>query len=51
LREDLPVHLSALAMFGMVNWTYCWYQPGGRHDPAAIASAFSAILLGGLARR
>jgi TetR/AcrR family transcriptional regulator, cholesterol catabolism regulator len=51
LREDLPVRLSALAMFGMVNWTYCWYQPGGRHDPAAIASAFSAILLGGLARR
>jgi len=51
LREDLPVRLSALALFGMVNWTYCWYQPGGRYDPALIARAFSAILLDGVAHR
>jgi len=31
------VRLAALAIGGMISWTYTWYRPGGRLDIAAIA--------------
>src|SRR5690606_4213662 len=31
LRSDIPVLLAANAIFGMLNWTHRWYQPGDKH--------------------
>ena len=48
LRSDLNTELSALALFGMVNWTHRWYRPGSSHNPREIAKTLSAIFLAGL---
>lgn len=47
LRSDLADDLSALALFGMVNWTHRWYKPGSKHTPKEIAATLSAIFLTG----
>ncbi|MGH9000672.1 MAG: TetR/AcrR family transcriptional regulator [Acidimicrobiia bacterium] len=46
-RSDLPNHVSALALFGMINWTHRWYKPGSQHSPKEIAETFSALFLDG----
>lgn len=47
-RADIPQDLSALALFGMVNWTHSWYRPGGKHSPQEIAESFAAIFVKGI---
>jgi AcrR family transcriptional regulator len=39
--------LSALAVFGMCNWAYQWYKPGGTAS-AEIADVFFDLLTNGL---
>jgi len=51
LRADIPVSIAANAIFGMMNWTHRWYQPGDRHDAAEIGKAFSSIFLEGMKQR
>ena len=46
-RCDLPTDISALALFGMVNWTHQWYQPGARRDARKIATTFASVFLEG----
>ena len=48
LRSDIPVLLAANAIFGMLNWTHRWYQPGGKHPADQIAEAFFAIFSEGM---
>lgn len=50
-RDDVPVDLAANAMFGAVNWTHRWYNPGGRYSPEAVADAFCKVVLQGLLSR
>jgi len=50
LRDDLPVELSALALFGMINWLHRWYRPGAKWSPEEIAKTFTEIFLNGFAR-
>ncbi|CAG4885176.1 TetR family transcriptional regulator [Georgfuchsia toluolica] len=50
-RDDVPVKLTAYAIFGAVNWTHRWYVPGGRNSPEEIVDAFSKIMLQGLVSR
>jgi AcrR family transcriptional regulator len=50
-RRDLDPRLVALALFGMCNWAYQWYNPVGPLSPEAIAEVFSSILLDGLRPR
>jgi AcrR family transcriptional regulator len=38
---------AALALFGMMNWIYTWYRPGGRLSPAELAEVFARIALHG----
>jgi len=45
------VTLARLALTGMVNWAYEWYQPGGALDPKTISTAFGELLLNGLRTR
>jgi AcrR family transcriptional regulator len=40
--------LSALAMFGMCNWAYQWYRPGGTLTPRQVAERFWRLLVCGL---
>lgn len=47
LRKDLPVGLTALALFGMVNWMHRWYRPTIKWSPEEVAKTFTAIFLDG----
>ncbi|MCW2850162.1 MAG: transcriptional regulator, TetR family [Marmoricola sp.] len=40
--------LSALAMFGMCNWAYQWYRPGGTLTPRQVARRFWRLLICGV---
>jgi TetR/AcrR family transcriptional regulator, cholesterol catabolism regulator len=37
--------LAALAIGGMVSWTYAWYRQGGRLGPVEIAKRMSELIL------
>jgi TetR/AcrR family transcriptional regulator, cholesterol catabolism regulator len=49
LRADLPVDLSSLALFGMVNWMHRWYRPGPgvKWTPEDVTKTITEIFLGG----
>ncbi|WP_454919132.1 TetR/AcrR family transcriptional regulator [Xanthobacter sediminis] len=48
LRKDIPVRLTANALFGMFNWTYSWYTPGGSVKAKDIAHRFWQIFFEGM---
>jgi AcrR family transcriptional regulator len=41
--------LSAMALFGMCNWAYQWYDPKGRLTTQDVARYFHGVLLHGVA--
>ncbi len=41
--------VAAYALFGMMNWIYTWYRPGGRVSIDGLAERFSGLFLHGLA--
>jgi AcrR family transcriptional regulator len=49
LRGDIPISVSAMALFGMINWMYRWYRPTYPVPPQEIAHTLSEIFLGGYA--
>ena len=51
LRRDLPVRLVASALFGMLNWTHRWYEPGQSLSARAVAQGFTDIFLDGMKPR
>lgn len=51
MRNDIPVSLAANAIFGMLNWTHRWYQPGGAHRAGEVSRSFAAIFLDGMRKR
>ena len=42
--------VAALAMLGMVNWTYEWYRPRGRLRPEALADSLADLAVKSVAR-
>ncbi len=50
-RRDIPVRVAANAVFGMLNWTHRWYQPGGPQPANQISAAFCDILFDGMKAR
>jgi len=48
LRKDIPVRLTANALFGMFNWTSRWYAPGGTFKAKEIAQRFWQIFFEGM---
>ena len=54
VRECLPAArkidpgVAALALFGMMNWVYTWYDPARDGDVRALARAFGDLILRGL---
>lgn len=41
--------VAAYALFGMMNWTYTWYDPKGPVTPEALARQFTQLFLHGVA--
>jgi AcrR family transcriptional regulator len=41
--------LTAVQIFGMVNWAWTWFDPNGRLTAVQIADQFSRTVIGGLA--
>ncbi len=41
--------LAALQVFGMCNWAWTWFKPGGRRSATEIADQYCRTLIGGLA--
>jgi hypothetical protein len=54
LGETLPDEVAAertaaaYLLFGMMNWLYTWYDPGGTIDPERLAGLVTGIFLDGL---
>ena len=48
IRDDIAVSIAANAVFGMLNWTHRWYQPGGSHSADEISDAFCEIFFNGM---
>ena len=40
--------LSAMALFGMCNWAYQWFNPNGRYTSEQVARYFHNVLLHGI---
>jgi AcrR family transcriptional regulator len=51
LRDDVRVDLASNALFGMLNWTHRWFQPGRSVTGAQLADSFCAIFLDGMRAR
>jgi AcrR family transcriptional regulator len=47
-RDLSPHRLTALALFGMCNWSYQWYQTGGARTSQEVAEYFWDLLMNGL---
>jgi AcrR family transcriptional regulator len=46
--SDRDARLAAFGLFGMMNWIYTWYRPGGRVTPEKLADALTEIFLHGV---
>lgn len=44
-RSDLSVEITTMAILGMVNWTYKWYQRDGEKTIDEIAEYFIDLIL------
>ncbi|WP_010530738.1 TetR/AcrR family transcriptional regulator [Lentibacillus jeotgali] len=44
-REDLSVDITAMAILGMVNWTYKWYKYSGAKTIDEIGSIYVDLIL------
>jgi AcrR family transcriptional regulator len=49
--DEVPVLLAANSLFGMLNWTHRWFEPGGRWEASELADAFSRVLFRGIEKR
>lgn len=49
--KDVDPELVGLAIFGMCNWSYQWYTPGGRWSAGQIARLYYDLLIGGVGRK
>ncbi|PSL50971.1 TetR family transcriptional regulator [Salsuginibacillus halophilus] len=44
-RSELPVPITSMAIFGMINWTYKWYKSDGKYTVAEIADIFADLIM------
>lgn len=45
---DLDSKAVSMGIFGMMNWMYRWYKPGGSVTPDVLGDQFADMVLGGL---
>lgn len=44
-RQELPVPIVSMAIFGMINWIYTWYQEAGHYTIEQIADIYADLIL------
>lgn len=44
-RKDLSIEITTMAILGMVNWTYKWYQRSGEKSIEEIADYYIDLIL------
>ena len=47
-RKELPVPITSMAIFGMINWTYKWYKTDGKYTIQEIADLYADFVLHGM---
>lgn len=47
-RRALEPKVAALALLGMLNWTYQWYKPSGSVKPEEVVEQFQRLFMNGL---
>jgi AcrR family transcriptional regulator len=47
-RDPVELERITYGVFGMLNWTYGWYEPGKHGSPAEVASTIHRLALRGL---
>lgn len=49
-RDDVPPVVATYALFGMMNWTHRWFEPGKHEAAADVAASFTSIFSEGMKR-
>jgi AcrR family transcriptional regulator len=49
-RSDIPPDVAANGLYGMLNWTHRWFQPGRGVDATQVADSFASLFLDGMRR-
>ncbi len=44
-RQEIPVPITSMAIFGMTNWTYKWYKESGRYSVEEIANIYADLIM------
>lgn len=47
-REEISTTITTMAIIGLVNWTYKWYDPQGKLSMKEITEYFNDLILRGL---
>ncbi|WCK56243.1 TetR/AcrR family transcriptional regulator [Aneurinibacillus sp. Ricciae_BoGa-3] len=45
IRSELPAKILAMAIFGMIDWTYIWYRKEGKYSIEQIADIFVDLII------
>jgi AcrR family transcriptional regulator len=48
LRDDIDPSIAVHGIFGMLNWMFRWFTPGGRMKARDVARQFASIVIAGL---
>lgn len=48
VRDDIEPSIAVHGIFGMINWMFRWFRPGGRLSARDVASQFALIAIEGL---
>lgn len=49
-RGEIPVEITGMAILGMVNWTYMWYQQSGEKTIEEIGEIYIDLILHAILR-
>jgi AcrR family transcriptional regulator len=47
-HKDVNPKVAALALLGMLNWTYQWYKPSGEVKPDEVVREFQDLFINGV---
>ena len=48
MHPDIDTKMAAFGIFGMMNWVYHWYRPGGPWKPEQIGELYAQMAVDGL---
>jgi AcrR family transcriptional regulator len=47
-RDDVSPRVATYALFGMMNWTHRWFEPGKKLSASDLATSFASIFADGM---